>query len=446
MAYTAIETERISKRYRLGQYAGARPAYGRASDRTLRDALGRMWRSPLRRRRSHRTGGSSPGEEWLWALEEVSFEVSAGESVGVIGRNGAGKSTLLKILSRITSPTSGRAVVRGRMGSLLEVGTGFHPELTGRENIYLSGTILGMSRLSIKTKFDDIVDFAGLARFIDTPVKRYSTGMWVRLGFAVAAHLEPDILLIDEVLAVGDVSFQKRCLGKMGDVVRQGRTVVFVSHNLGAVSSLCRRAVLIEGGRVAAAGSPTEVIRKYLSTGTRSGSGEIIWSAQDRPSSEEIELLSLRLVGEGGGVRSSFDVNTRIQAEIDYRIKRPVRGMRIKLALVTTQGEIAFMSTDSDKRSAGARPGVCRSTCTIPPALLNVGRYVVCVGADIPGVSVPVPLREYLVLNTTGPGNHGCTYPETWPGVVCPRLEWRVDRPVDLEAARDRTAEETACG
>ena len=247
MGHTAIRVENLSKRYRIGE----RKSYG-----TLRDVLAGIARSPLRRFRSrdHTFQSQTSKDGFIWALKDISFEVQRGEVIGIIGRNGAGKSTLLKILSRITKPTQGMSEIHGRVGSLLEVGTGFHPELTGRENIYLNGAILGMRRAEIERKFDEIVDFAEIEKFLDTPVKRYSSGMHVRLAFAVAAHLEPEILLVDEVLAVGDATFQKKCLGKMGDIADSGRTVLFVSHNLAAIHALCSRVYLIEQGQVKADG------------------------------------------------------------------------------------------------------------------------------------------------------------------------------------------------
>jgi homopolymeric O-antigen transport system ATP-binding protein len=245
-----IKVENISKQYRLGA--------SRESFPTLRDALAGAFRAPLRRRGRRKTN------ETIWALKDVSFEIAPGEVVGIIGRNGAGKSTLLKILSRITEPTSGRAELHGRTASLLEVGTGFHPELTGRENMFLNAAILGMPRSEIERKFDEIVAFAEIEKFLDTPVKHYSSGMYVRLAFAVAAHLEPEILIIDEVLAVGDAAFQKKCLGKIQGVTQQGRTVLFVSHNMAAIKSLCGRALLLEEGRIAIEGNVDTLIDKYL--------------------------------------------------------------------------------------------------------------------------------------------------------------------------------------
>jgi len=250
----AIRVENLSKRYRIG---GRQKRYKRFTE-TVMDTLS----APIRRLRN--LGKPTPPEEIIWALKDVSFEVKRGEVLGIIGRNGAGKTTLLKILSRITEPTEGRAEIHGRVGSLLEVGTGFHPELTGRENVYLNGAILGMHRAEIDRKFDEIVEFSGVEKFLDTPVKRYSSGMYVRLAFAVAAHLEPEIMLVDEVLAVGDAQFQKKCLGKMGDVAQEGRTVLFVSHNMGAIENLCQRSVLLESGSVAGIGDTSSVVRTYL--------------------------------------------------------------------------------------------------------------------------------------------------------------------------------------
>lgn len=254
MTDTAIRVENLSKRYRIG---GPKESYG-----MLRDVLVSMARAPLRalQNRSYRSGMQE-----FWALQDVSFEIKRGELLGIIGRNGAGKSTLLKILARITEPTRGRIVIHGRVGSLLEVGTGFHPELTGRENIYLNGAILGMQRTEIDSKFDAIVEFAEIEQFLDTPVKRYSSGMYMRLAFSIAAHLEPEILLVDEVLAVGDVAFQKKCLGKMGDVTREGRTVLFVSHNMDAIQRLCPQCILFERGQLAAWGDTQSVVSRYLS-------------------------------------------------------------------------------------------------------------------------------------------------------------------------------------
>jgi lipopolysaccharide transport system ATP-binding protein len=283
MSNRVIEVVGLGKQYRIGA--------ARVGARNLRDAIARAVATPVRNLRRLREmrrpdgGGVSPT---IWALRDVSFAVQEGEVLGLIGRNGAGKSTLLKILSRITDPTTGHAEVRGRVGSLLEVGTGFHPELTGRDNVYLNGSILGMDRAYIRRRFDEIVEFSGIGPFIDTPVKHYSSGMNVRLAFAVAAHLEPEVLIIDEVLAVGDAEFQRKCLGKMDDVARGGRTVVFVSHNLGAVQRLCTRSILLDGGHVAAAGDTTDIVRRYLASG-----------ASEAPPAQWLDLSSAQRSGSG---------------------------------------------------------------------------------------------------------------------------------------------------
>ena len=255
MGRVVIRTESLSKQYRLGARLEKHP--------TLRDAIGRRASASLARLRAGRNGASAE-EHTIWALRDVSLEFEQGDVVGIIGRNGAGKTTLLKILSHITEPTAGRAKIKGRVGSLLEVGTGFHPELTGRENVYLSGSILGMRKAEIDSRFDEIVAFAEVERFLDTPVKRYSSGMQVRLAFAVAAHLEPEVLLVDEVLAVGDAAFQRKCLGRMGDVAREGRTVLFVSHNMAVIQALCRRGVFLDDGRVRADGPIADAVSEYL--------------------------------------------------------------------------------------------------------------------------------------------------------------------------------------
>jgi len=426
MTDIAIRVEKLGKRYRLGQ----REAY-----KTLRDVVTDAFAAPFRRWRSQNRPGlqsaiPNPKSEHIWALRDVSFEIRQGEVVGIIGRNGAGKSTLLKILSRTTEPTEGYAEFHGRIQSLLEVGTGFHPELTGLENIYLNAAILGMKKREIERKFDEIVAFSEIEKFLDTPVKRYSSGMYVRLAFAVAAHLEPEILLVDEVLAVGDAAFQKKCLGKMGEVAKEGRTVLFVSHNMGAVRSLCDRAILLDEGNVRIDGEPTEIIRAYLSS-TNSGGfkSEVFWpNDAEAPGGDEVRLISIRLLGEDGKPNSTFEVDQPICVEISYRVKCVLRGMRLRLGLMTLQGELAFETTDHQIREEVAFPGNYRNRCTIPGGLLNVGAYVVRVGGGVPGVKVLLPTKEYLTFYTTGRGNQGSDYPDNWPGVVCPKLDWVIER------------------
>jgi lipopolysaccharide transport system ATP-binding protein len=425
-----VEVENLSKLYRLGTVGAS----------SLRDTLERM---RLRRRVPAAVGNGSahamppddrsgPEDGTFWALRDVSFQVEPGRVLGIVGRNGAGKSTLLKILSRITEPTSGRAILRGRIVSLLEVGTGFHPELSGRENIFLNGTILGMKRAEIAAKFEDIVEFAEVGRFIDTPVKRYSSGMYVRLAFAVAAHLDPEILLIDEVLAVGDAAFQKKCLGKMGEVAAQeGRTVFFVSHNMGAVRALCDEALLIAGGKLVLRGKPEEIISRYLSSALPedgTGEGQIFWNGEpDAPRTEDVAFRSLRLLDSCNTAKGTFESDKSFQVELTYDVLQRMRGARFSVWLLTQEGELAFTATDHLFQPDVQEPGRYRTTCLIPGGLLNRRSYIVAVQCDIPGERYVIPQRECLTFNVSGVGNQSSNFPETWPGVVCPRIEWKVE-------------------
>lgn len=306
---------------------------GVAHHDTLRDAIVDAFSRPF-----HRGSGArnQDNEDTIWALKDVSFEVQHGEVVGIIGRNGAGKSTLLKILSRITEPTSGRAVINGRVGSLLEVGTGFHPELTGRENIYLNGAILGMTRREIDRKFDEIVAFAEIEKFLDTPVKRYSSGMYVRLAFAVAAHLEPEILLVDEVLAVGDAAFQKKCLGKMGEVAKEGRTVLFVSHNMSAVLKMCKNTILLHGGKLVSSGASDSVVRDYISKNVQKGEAHFD-SSTPRTGSGEARFTRVKILDKAGSVTNSILMGNGFSVELEFvvhhEIKYPVFSIRLHTPL-----------------------------------------------------------------------------------------------------------------
>jgi lipopolysaccharide transport system ATP-binding protein len=422
-----VEVQNLSKLYRLG-------ATGMTSVReSLESVFGKKKAAPKPAGKvpipDDRTG---PEPNTFWALKDVSFSVNAGEVIGIVGRNGAGKSTLLKILSRITEPTSGRAILRGRVVSLLEVGTGFHPELSGRENIFLNGAILGMRRAEIAVKFDEIVDFSEVGQFIDTPVKRYSSGMFVRLAFAVAAHLDPEILLIDEVLAVGDAGFQKKCLGKMGEVAsQQGRTVFFVSHNMGAVRALCEHAVLIEGGRLTLSGTPGEVISRYLASSmSKAGEreGEIAWDDLDgAPKCDEVALRGLRLLDAQGAPGSTFEADKPMTIEITYEVLQRLRGARFTLLLHTQEGELAFAATDHLFQSETQPPGRYRTSCHLPGGLLNRRNYQVSVQCDIPGERYLLPAADYLTFLVSGVGNQASNFPEPWPGAVCPKLEWKVE-------------------
>jgi lipopolysaccharide transport system ATP-binding protein len=419
-----VEIQHLSKRYRLGSIGAT----------SLRDTVERF----TRKFRAPQPTDAESSDGTFWALRDITFSANAGQVVAVVGRNGAGKSTLLKILSRITEPTGGRAILRGRLASLLEVGTGFHPDLTGRENIFLNGAILGMKRFEIARKLDEIIDFAEIGQFIDTPVKRYSSGMFVRLAFAVAAHLEPEILFIDEVLAVGDAGFQRKCLGKMGEVAtKQGRTVFFVSHNMGAIRSLCDHAVLIEHGQLAYEGAPAEVIRRYLASTAPDGecTGEVNWEGHDdAPGNAEFSLQRIRLLHAANGVTSAFEADHPIVVDITYKVHQRLRGARIQLRLSTQDGEIAFQSTDHQFQSEILEPGVYQSICTIPGGLLNRRRYLVGVQCDIPGERYVLTMADYLSFDVAGVGNQASSFPEPWPGIVCPRTEWRV-QPVSAPPA-----------
>lgn len=366
-----ISIQGVSKRYSIGE----KESYGSLREEVM-DALAAPFRRLLK-------GGARREGPTVWAIKDVSFDVNEGDVVGIIGRNGAGKSTLLKILSRITEPTEGRITMRGRIASLLEVGTGFHPELTGRENIFLNGALLGMTAKEIKAKFDEIVAFSEIEKFLDTPVKRYSSGMYVRLAFAVAAHLEPEILVIDEVLAVGDAIFQKKCLGKMGEVARGGRTVLFVSHNMGAVRSLCTKGVFIEGGRIKSVGSAPEIVNKYLSEGFKNEHTVTYAVDLSRP----IHVTRV-CVSDGNGPSARLDMLKSFRVEIDYVVNEPVSGLMVGCNILTSQGESVIATTDCDldRERFGVRgKGLHKTYVDIPGSILNSGTYLLVIGISIPG-------------------------------------------------------------
>jgi lipopolysaccharide transport system ATP-binding protein len=415
----AITVEKLSKRYRIGQLPSA---YG-----TLRDALSDGVRRLARRERQ-------PHYEEIWALREVSLGVAEGEVLGVVGRNGAGKSTLLKILTRITTPTGGRATIRGRVGSLLEVGTGFHPELTGRENIFLNGAVLGMKQREIERKFADIVEFAGVEKFIDTPVKRYSSGMSVRLAFAVAAHLEPEILLVDEVLAVGDAEFQRRCLGRMEDLSTTGRTVIFVSHNMQAMTQLCDRVVWLDRGAIVEDGPGTEVVARYLQAGYGTGSAREFPDLETAPGDDLVRLRRVRALQDGLRVDVA-DVRRPIAVEIAFTVLREGEPVVPKIKVWDTQGNVAFNAMDTDPRwDEPTPPGDYTSTAWIPGNLLNEG--LTTVHAQICSLRAPKlyphamtdPIAFYVEDPGEGDSARG-RFTGQWKGVVRPLLEWTVEGP-----------------
>jgi lipopolysaccharide transport system ATP-binding protein len=412
----AITADRLSKRYRIGEL---QRGYG-----TLRDSLA----GAVRRIGHHRS------HDEIWALEDVSFDVAEGEVVGVIGRNGAGKSTLLKVLTRITAPSSGRAEIRGRVGSLLEVGTGFHPELTGRENVYLNGAVLGMKRREITGKFDDIVEFSGIGQFLDTPVKRYSSGMYVRLAFSVAAHLEPEILLVDEVLAVGDAEFQRRCLGRMEDMGQSGRTVIFVSHNMQTIAQLCDRAILLERGRATVDGPSADVVAQYLQSVHGSGSSQSWPDVDSAPGDEVVKLRSVRVVDEGGDTVGAVDVRQPVGIEIGFTVLRGGVPVIPKLKVRDGQGEIAFNAMDVDPRwDEAPLPGDYLATAWIPGNLLNEG--LISVDAGIVSLHAPklhprAGQNDVVAFHVQDPGEGDSArgrFTGQWKGVVRPLLEWTVE-------------------
>jgi len=362
----AIEVAGLTKRYRLGEL--------QQGTQLMSDAIAGAARRLARRERR------PPRDPWFNALEDVSFTIAAGEAVGIVGANGAGKTTLLKLISRITRPSAGQIRINGRVGSLLEVGTGFHPELTGRENVFLNGSMLGMRRREIAEKFDEIVDFAGVERFLDTPVKRYSSGMYIRLAFAVAAHLEPEILLIDEVLAVGDVAFQRKCLGKMSDVAGAGRTVLFVSHNLGAVQQLTERAILIEGGRLAMDGPTRDVLARYMeSLSDRAGAATSLAGARrPQPSlGRDVELVHAELVDHSGGV---FEADKPIRFDLGVRANVAVPGFRLSFTVHSYEGQ-AVGNAFSAPLPGLAEGEAATFRLTVEDLPLAPGRYYLAVAA-----------------------------------------------------------------
>jgi lipopolysaccharide transport system ATP-binding protein len=416
MTDVAIRCEGLAKQYRIGE---------RQSYKALRDVITDAFASPFRRLRSalrHSSNGGAESEKLnIWALKNVSFEIKHGEVVGIIGSNGAGKSTLLKILSRITEPTHGYADIWGRVGSLLEVGTGFHPELTGRDNIFLNGAILGMRRVEIVRKFDEIVAFAELEKFIDTPVKRYSSGMYVRLAFSVAAHLEPEILLVDEVLAVGDASFQKKCLGKMGEVSREGRTILFVSHNMAAVKALCHKAVLIRDGAVAASGMVADVADHYL-LGTALSASAREWDPASSPGNESIRILHIRILPPEGSAEITIDTGVRI--DIGFENLRENINLGCTVYVTNREGVLIFESGHLISADRDSRCGFYQVIGRIPGHLLNAGRYSLDIvfGKDQRYVLLRIDgVVSFEVENTaTGRGSNMSVA----PGVIRPLLSW----------------------
>ena len=416
----ALSAEGLSKRYSINHE-------GDRGYRTLRDELAsafkRMWGDDTR---------IPPSIEEFWAVRDITFKVNRGERVGIIGRNGAGKSTLLKMLSKIVEPTTGRIEIHGRLSSLLEVGTGFHPELTGKENIFLNGAILGMTRAETLRKFDEIVDFSGVERFIDTPVKHYSSGMYMRLAFAVAANLEPDILLIDEVLAVGDLAFQQKCLGKIESITNSGRTVLFVSHNLGSISSLCTSAILMEAGRIAAIGDVAEVVMKYYRNGV-SSPASFEPGHRSRPIGDDsAQLLAGRVLDKNGTTAMEVHISENLSIEMDFEVLDSRHGpFTPNFHFNASDGTVAFVSVDTFRDAVA--PGRYRARCEIPGGLLNEGTYFVGFGLTSFSLGVTVHFFEpgavsFIVRDPIDGTSSRGGWAGSMPGSVRPNLTWNTEK------------------
>lgn len=433
-----IQTRNISKIYRIG----AREQ----SNKTFRETLADTIKSPYNNlkdlwkltkfkpeeRESAITPSKQP-EDVIWALKDVSFKAEQGEVLGIIGRNGAGKSTLLKILSRITDPTAGEIVLHGRVSSLLEVGTGFHPELSGRENIYLNGTILGMRKYEIDKKFDEIVDFSGneVNKFLDTPVKRYSSGMYVRLAFAVAAHLESEILIVDEVLAVGDAAFQKKCLGKMQDISSQdGRTILFVSHNMPAVRKFCHRGILLESGSVVLDGEVGAVINHYLDSGS-STTSSVTWKAAERPGNRSLQITSVRLTNSQGQEVLLVNISEDTLVEITYEVIRDSIVPQFSAILLDTEGNCIFGSLNNKESTiygSQLHLGTYRSTCCIHGNLLNAGRFFITIAGFADNWSDGFRIDNVLSFVAIDDGILKGDYHGDYSGPIRPMLKWHTEK------------------
>ncbi len=421
MAENIISVHNLSKLYRLGETL----RHDTLRDR-LADTFGRFFRKPSQ----HAAPRAEKESSDFWALKDVSFDIKPGEVVGIIGRNGAGKSTLLKILSQITEPTAGEIRIRGRVASLLEVGTGFHPELTGRENIFLNGAILGMSQAEIRKKFDEIIAFAEVEKFLDTPVKRYSSGMYVRLAFAVAAHLQPEILLVDEVLAVGDASFQRKCLGKMESVSKEGRTVFYVSHNMPSVTRLCSRAILLNKGQIAEDGPAEQIVRSYLNVGVQSWAERVWPDPATAPGNEVACLRAIRIKDSAGNLCSSFDIRRPVHVEIEFQVKQAGHILIPNIQFSNDDGVCLFITADTSP-VAQREPravGLYRTCMEIPGNLLSEGCMILS-----PALSTANPVRVHYyekdaaAFQVTDPMEGGSArgdYAGPYPGVVRPVFQW----------------------
>lgn len=429
MSDIVLRAEKISKQYRLGQLGTGTVSH----DLNRFFAKIRGKEDPYLKVGDANDRSKAGGSDYVWSLKDIDFEVRKGEVLGIIGKNGAGKSTLLKILSQVTAPTTGEVKVKGRIAALLEVGTGFHPDLSGRENIFLNGAILGMTKPEIKSKLDEIVEFSGVAKYLDTPVKRYSSGMMVRLGFAVAAHLEPEILIVDEVLAVGDAEFQKKCLGKMKDVSGQGRTVLFVSHNMGAVKSLCTKALILNKGKIINHGKTSEVINNYLSE-SFSMQGKISWEQDltSAPGNEEIKVLKVELLNNNL-LTTEPDVENETVLNIYYRNFKPGNKYQVSIHLMDMNDNMILASLNAPSASSNYdehyseayEEGVYKTEVRIPPDLLNEGNYSfnVIISSDY-FKSNHVFLERVISFSSHDSGSMKKDYNGSWGGIIRPRLFW----------------------
>lgn len=430
MTKSIIEVKNIGKRYKLGQTHAGISGHTFYKYKTMRDLLAGFFRPSRPKAKKDKESGS---DSHIWALKDANFSVRPQEMVGIVGKNGAGKTTLLKILSQITEPTEGEVRLRGRVASLLEVGTGFHPELTGRENIYLNGSILGMRRREIKNKFDQIITFAGVEKFIDTPVKRFSTGMYVRLAFAVAAHLDVEILLVDEVLAVGDFEFQKKCLSKMESVAKEGKTILFVSHNMSAIKKFCRRTLLLEGGCIVADGLTNDVLNRYLSSGVDKH-GEIAWKdLRQAPGNEVVRIKAVRIKDQRGAIRYDFDIQESVHLELEFQVLEDGYVLEDTFYLYNESGQLILVTMnnhDSAWKEKKRPKGVYRSTCFLPGNFLNEGVMVIT-GAVATNPSICHALARNILsfrINDSGHGGVRGNYVRPWPGgLVRPLFNWKTE-------------------
>ncbi|MES3016286.1 MAG: ABC transporter ATP-binding protein [Bacteroidota bacterium] len=426
-----IKVENISKAYQLGQF----------NTGTLSNDLKRWWSlfrgkdDPFLKVGEENDRTVKGGSGLVWSLKDINFDIKQGDTVGIIGKNGAGKSTLLKLLSQITSPTSGSIRIRGRIASLLEVGTGFHPELSGRENIYLNGAILGMSKAEINSKFDEIVSFSGVEKYIDTPVKRYSSGMYVRLAFAVAAHLESDVLIVDEVLAVGDIDFQKKCLGKMDDISKgEGRTILFVSHNLPMLSSLCKTGIVLKNGKLTYEGSSAAAINFYQN-GEGSGMGHISYLNEEvKPGDDIAEFHEAWLEDSAGNVRGEFDIRESIKVVMKFRLKKDlIQPFLPNFHFFDQFGQHIFISAPLSNEKVKSTENIYRVECQIPEYFFNTGYFSIGLAVTSTDLGVKVSFYEQNALNFTVTEDFARsvfrdgTSGGAFPGVIRPVLDWKIN-------------------